>query len=91
MVFLDGADWHRSGDLVVSDNLMLVQLSPYSPEFIPMEQIVLFLNSNRIANPVFRDVAALKHSCRTAWQWLIDQPDVISKTTLRFWAVAPGC
>ena len=55
-----------------------------------MEQIVLFLKSNGFANRVFRDVAALKEACRTAWQWLTDQPDVITKTTRRSWAVAPG-
>ena len=89
VVVLDGAGWHRSGDLVVSRNLTLVQLPPYSPELNPMEQIVLFLNSNRFANRVFKDVAALKEACRSAWQWLTDQPDVITKTTRRSWAVAP--
>ena len=31
-----------------------------------MEQIILFLKSNRFANHVFKDVAALKDACRTA-------------------------
>ena len=35
-----------------------------------MEQIVLFLKSNRFANRVFKDVSALKEACRTALQWL---------------------
>ena len=83
VVVLDGAGWHRPDDLVVPRNLTLVQLPPYSPELNPMEQIVLFLKSNRFANRVFRDVAALKEACRAAWQWLTDQPDVITKTTRR--------
>ncbi len=90
VVVLDGAGWHRSGDLVVPRNLTLVQLPPYSPQLNPMEQIVLFLKSNRFANRVFKDVAALKEACRTAWQWLTDQSDVITKTTRRSWAVALG-
>ena len=31
-----------------------------------MEQIALFLRSNRFANRMFKDVAALKEACRTA-------------------------
>ncbi len=55
-----------------------------------MEQIILVLKSNRFANRVFKDVAALREACRTAWQWLIEQPDIITKTTRRSWAVAPS-
>ena len=91
VIVLDGAGWHRSGDLLVPPNLTLLHLPPYSPELNPMEQIILFLKSNRFANRVFKDVAALKEACRTGWQWLTDQPDVITKTTRRNWAVAPSC
>ena len=44
-----------------------------------MEQIILFLKSHRFANRVFEHVAALKEACRTGWQWLTDQPNVITK------------
>ncbi len=90
VVILDGAGWHRSGDLLVPPNLTLLHLPPYSPELNPMEQIILVLKSNRFANRVFKDVAALREACRTAWQWLIEQPDIITKTTRRSWAVAPS-
>ncbi|MCY4589498.1 MAG: hypothetical protein OXE86_02820 [Alphaproteobacteria bacterium] len=56
-----------------------------------MEQIILFLKSNRFANRVFMDVAALREACWAGWQWLTDQPDVITKTTQRSWTVAPLC
>ncbi len=88
-VVLDGAGWHRSKGLVVPANLTLLHLPPYSPELNPMEQIVLFLKSNRFANRAFKDVAALKEACRTAWKWLTDQPGVIATMTQRRWAVAP--
>ena len=90
VIVLDGAGWHRSGDLLVPPNLTLVHLPPYSPELNPMEQIVLFLKSNRFANRVFKDVAALKDACRAAWHWLTGQPHVIGKMTRRSWAVAPS-
>ncbi len=91
VIVLDRAGWHRSGDLLVPPNLTLVHLPPYSPELNPMEQIILFLKSNRFANRVFKDVSALRDACRTGWQWLTDQPDVITNTTRRSWAVAPSC
>ena len=91
VIMLDGAGWHRSGDLLVPSKLTLLHHPPYSPEPNPMEQIILFLKSNRFANRVFKDVAALKEACRSAWQWLIDRPDIITKTTRRNWAVAPSC
>ena len=91
VIVLDGAGWHRSSDLLVPPNLTLLRLPPYSPELNPMEQIILFLKSNRFANRMFKDVAALREACRTGWQWLTDQPDVITSTTRRNWAVAPSC
>lgn len=50
-----------------------------------MTQFVRFLKSNLFAYRVFRNVPALKAACRRAWQWLIDHPDVITKTTCRRW------
>ena len=91
VVVLDGAGWHSSGDLLVPPNLTLLHLPPYSPELNPMEQIILFLKSHRFAYRVFEHVAALKEACRTGWQWLTDQPNVITKTTRRSWTVAPSC
>ena len=56
-----------------------------------MEQIILVLKSNRFANRVFKNVAALKEACWTAWHWLANQPDGITKTNRRSCAVAPSC
>ena len=87
---LDGAGWHRANDLVVPDNLTLVHLPPYSPELNPMEQIIPLLKSNRFANRMFKDVADLRNACQSAWNWLTDQPDVITQTTQRNWAAGPS-
>ena len=34
--------------------------------------LILFLKSNRFANRMFTDVAALKEACWSGWQWLTD-------------------
>ena len=40
-------------------NLTILYLPTYIPELNRMEPIILFLKSNRFANRVFKDVAAL--------------------------------
>ena len=90
VIALDGAGWHRANDLVVPDNLTLVHLPPYSPERNPMAQIIPLLKSNRFANRMFKDAADLMNACLSAWNWLIDQPDVTTQTTRRNWAAAPS-
>ena len=91
VIVLDRAGWHRSGDLLVPPNLTLLHLPPYSLALNPMEKIILFLKSNRFANRVVKDVAALKEACWTAWQWLTGRAGIITETTRRSWAVAPSC
>ena len=39
LLVLDGAPNHRSGDLVVPDNITLLYLPPYSPELNPKENL----------------------------------------------------
>jgi transposase len=43
VMVLDGADWHRSRDLVVPETVTLVVLPPYSPELNPVERVWLYL------------------------------------------------
>lgn len=74
VILLDGAGWHRPGDLLVPPKPTLQHQTPYSPGLGPMELITSFLKSNRSANRVFRDVAALRKACRTGWQGLTANP-----------------
>jgi transposase len=39
LMFLDGAAWHRANSLVISENMKLEALPPYSPQLNPMEHI----------------------------------------------------
>jgi DDE superfamily endonuclease len=39
LLVLDGAGWHRAGDLVVPDNMRLQLLPPRSPELNPAEHL----------------------------------------------------
>lgn len=45
----DGASSHKSKDLVIPKNIMLILLPPYSPELNPAEQIWNLLRRNYFA------------------------------------------
>ena len=89
VVVLDGAGWHRSGDLAVPENLRLLVLPPYSPELNPVEQIFQYLKANRFANRVFATVDAVIAACEAAWKWLCLTPERIASILHREWVAGP--
>ena len=86
VMVVDGASSHRSKDLVIPENVVLIRLPPYSPELNPAEQIWNVLRRNYFANRVFEslnaataqaelgltEMAANKSSIRslTNWPWI---------------------
>ena len=57
VLVLDGAGWHRGGDLVVPPNLTLVKLPPYAPELNSAENIWEYLRKNKLATASTRTTA----------------------------------
>lgn len=55
VLVLDGAGWHRGGDLVVPPNLTLLKLPPYAPELNPAENIWEYLRKKKLANRLYED------------------------------------
>lgn len=86
VMIVDGASSHKSKELQVPENMVLVLLPPYSPELNPAEQIWNVLRRNYYANRVFdsleaatnqavfglSEMAANKDSVRTLtnWPWI---------------------
>jgi len=58
VMIVDGASSHRSKDLVIPENMVLVRLPPYSPELNPAEKIWNILRRNYFANRVFESLDA---------------------------------
>jgi transposase len=56
LLVLDGAPNHRSGDLVVPDNITLLYLPPYSPELNPKENLW-----DEIREKIFQKLCAQIH------------------------------
>lgn len=73
VMFIDGAGWHRSDDLVVPSNITLYALPPYSPELNPIEQIWGYLKSNFLSGRVFKDMPEIFDYGVRAWKELTDE------------------
>jgi len=83
----DGAGWHQTGgELVVPDNIVLLHLPPYSPELNPMENVWAYLRANKLCALVWDSYDHIVQACKTAWNWLVDDPARIRSIGTRDWA-----
>ncbi len=53
ILVLDGASWHRSGNLLMPENIHLFYLPPATPEMNPIEQIWSWLRRHGFRNEIF--------------------------------------
>ena len=60
VMVLDGAGWHRAGDLQVPPNVQLLPLPPYSPQLNPMEHIWDEIREKGFPNLVFNSLEAVE-------------------------------
>jgi hypothetical protein len=86
VLVIDGAGWHRSSNLIVPENIVLLQLPPYSPELNPVENIWEYLRPNSFAHQVWESYEAIVDACCDGWNALMKLPDVIRSISQRDWA-----
>ncbi len=70
LMVMDGAGWHRSGDLDVPDNVSLVILPSYSPELNPIERIWLYLRERHLSHRLLDSYNDIVNACCAAWNKL---------------------
>ena len=70
LMVMDGAGWHRSGDLDVPDNVSLVILPAYSPELNPIERVWLYLRERHLSHRLLDSYDDIVNACCTAWNKL---------------------
>jgi len=70
LMVMDGAGWHRSGDLDVPDNVSLVILPSYSPELNPIERIWLYLRERHLSHCLLDSYNDIVNACCAAWNKL---------------------
>ncbi|MGH7223289.1 MAG: transposase [Gemmataceae bacterium] len=82
----DGAGWHRSPRLTVPDDIVLLALPPYAPEFNPAENVWEYLRGNLLSHRVWQTYDAILDANRDAWNKLMQMPSRIASVTRREWA-----
>lgn len=87
VVVCDRAGWHQPGKrLRVPDNISLIPLPSYSPELNAMENGWEYLRQNKLAGQVWDDYEAILEACRSAWKFLVDDPERVRSIGSRPWA-----
>ena len=75
IMFVDGAGWHSSEELVVPKNITLYYLPPYSPELNPIERLWDYLKENYLSGRVFADMEEIFDYGVRAWKELT--PEIV--------------
>ena len=69
-MFMDRAEWHRSYNLKVPENIVLQWLPPYSPECNPVGHIWDDISENWFSNAVFNSLDTVEDTLVDALVYL---------------------
>ena len=83
VMFVDGAGWHSSEDLVVPKNITLYHLPPYSPELNPIERLWDYIKENYLSGRVFTDMEEIFDFGVRAWKTL--SPEIVASVCHADW------
>ncbi len=87
VLVVDGAGWHRSGELVVPAGVELVFLPASTPELQPAERLWPMLRE-AVANRSFESLDELQDRLVERCLQLAEQPDVVQAATNYHWLPA---
>lgn len=82
----DGAAWHKSGNLVIPENICLIFIPPYTPEMNPIEQIWKEIRKRGFKNELFQTLdKVVERLCQTICSL---SNDTIISITRRDWILS---
>ena len=87
LMVLDGAGWHRAGDLKVPGNMHLLFLPPYSPELNPVEHVWESIRESWFGNEVFASMDGVENQLVKALCTLEYDPAPVRSLTGFEWIV----
>jgi transposase len=79
--FLDGAPNHRSSELVLSDNITLLYLPPYSPELNPKENLWDEIRETIFKNYALKSMDAVRAKLKQAILYIERNPKIVRSIT----------
>ncbi len=78
---LDGAPNHRSGQLVIPDNISLLFLPPYAPELNPKENLWDEIREKIFKNYALKSIDAVHQKLEEAILYIERNPKVVKSIT----------
>ena len=85
VLLIDGAGWHISDAMIVPENISLLKLPAYSPEFNAQENIWQYLRQNYLAGRIFEEYDDIVDACCKAWNALLATTGEIKSIASRDW------
>jgi transposase len=87
LMVMDGAGWHKAGELKVPENMHLIFLPPYSPELNPVEHVWESIRENWFPNEVFESIDGVENQLVKALTALESDPAAVASLTGFSWIV----
>jgi transposase len=87
IMFVDGAGWHRTDELILPENMCLAFLPPYSPELNPAEHLWECIRENWFANKTFNSLDAVENTLVEALASLENDAARVQSLTGFHWIV----
>ena len=84
-VCMDGAGWHKAGELVVPSSITLLFLPPYSPELNPVEHIWEHTRENDFRNKLCQSMDEVMDIMEQSLHSLGEAPDLVRSMTRFSW------
>ena len=81
LLVLDGAPNHRSGQLVIPDNISLLFLPPYAPELNPKENLWDQIREKIFKNYALKSIDAVHQKLEEAILYIERNPKVVKSIT----------
>lgn len=85
LMVLDGAGWHRSGELKIPENIQFLPLPPYCPELNPAEHLWDEMREKWFGNRLFNSMAQLTDHLVLALQAMESNPKRLQSLTGFHW------
>jgi len=81
IMLVDGAGWHRSGDLEIPENIRLIEQPSHSPELNPVEHLWEELREKHFPNKAFKTLDAVEEALCNGLRELHGDPDRVRSMT----------
>jgi transposase len=87
IIFVDGAGWHTTKELILPENISIAFLPPYSPELNPADHLWDCIRKNRFPNKTFNSPDAVEDTLVEALLSLEKDPARVQRLTGFHWIV----